>query len=624
MAVVLCPRLLMNLVLAVGLAAGIADWVWHRSAWIATTSGPRKSASSLETVPMMAVSFVSVLHWPHLLALFGLGPNCPDWGIRWKRDPLPAGYRHDDDDGADRARKGALSRGAEQHPRCRKGSRMKMQLKRRSLSGFSAVLAWLVVAATCQAQSVLEYHAGLDRSGNFVVPALTWERARSLRLDPGFQPRFAGHLYAQPLYWQPPGSGSAMLIVATEDDAVYAFDTRSGAELWRRSIGRPVPLATQPCGNIDPLGITGTPAIDAARGTLYLAAMIGDASGAHHRVFALSLTNGAPLPGWPVDIADAVAAQGMHFNTRFQNQRGALAIFDGRVYVPYGGHFGDCGDYRGWVVGVRLNDPRDIVSWSTRGRGGGIWAPGGISSDGQALFVATGNTLDAVAWSDGEAVIRLLPDLRRNDRPQNFFAPSDWRTLDARDADVGGTNPLPLNVPAGRGPETLILALGKDSRAYLLDRNNLGGIGNGLVSETVATRPIRTAPAAYPAADGVFVAFQGQGRHCPTPRRDNNLTVLHIAAGSPPALATSWCGAFIGEGEPIVTTTDGRSNPIVWIAGAEGDERLHGFRGDTGESLFASGGEGEVMSGLRHFQTLLAAGNRLYVGADGRIYAFSF
>jgi len=96
--------------------------------------------------------------------------------------------------------------------------------------------------------------------------------------------------------------------------------------------------------------------------------------------------------------------------------------------------------------------------------------------------------------------------------------------------------------------------------------------------------------------------------------------VLQIRAGPPPSLATAWCGAFRGEGAPIVTTTDGRSNPTVWILGAEGDAKLHGYRGDTGEPLFTS----EAMTGLRHFQTLLAAAGRLYVGADGRLYAFSF
>jgi len=118
----------------------------------------------------------------------------------------------------------------------------------------------------------------------------------------------------------------------------------------------------------------------------------------------------------------------------------------------------------------------------------------------------------------------------------------------------------------------------------------------------------------------MFLAFEGPGAHCPAPRRDNNLTVLQIHAGAPPSLATAWCGALSGEGSPIVTTTDGRSNPIVWILGAQGDERLHGYRGDTGEPLYTS----DPMTGLRHLQTLLAAGDRLYVGADGRLYAFAF
>jgi hypothetical protein len=485
-------------------------------------------------------------------------------------------------------------------------------------------LLGITIGLPAWAQSVLAYHGGPDRSGNFIVPGLTWERTRSVHLDASFQPRTAGHLYAQPLYWQPPGSVSGQLLVATEDDSVYAIDARSGREIWSRSLGRPVALSTQPCGNIDPLGITGTPVIDESARVIYLGAMVADADGPHHRIFALSLEHGAPLPGWPVDVADVLAAQGQRFNTRFQNQRGALAILGGRVFVPFGGHYGDCGDYRGWVVGVALRDPGDVVSWSTRGRGGGIWAPGGIATDGRSLFVATGNTIGVTSWNDGEAVFRLAPDLRRQDQPENFFAPSDWRALDSRDADLGGTNPLPMDIASAGTMQPLVLALGKDARAYLLDRNRLGGIGGSLLSEIVSNYPIRTAPAVYPAGEGVYVAFQGRGAHCPDSRRDDALTVLQIRAGSPPTLVTGWCGAMRGEGSPIVTTTDGRSNPIVWILGAEGDDRLHGYRGDTGEPLFTGGGPQDAMTGLRHFQDLLAAGDRLFVGADGRLYAFAF
>jgi hypothetical protein len=104
-------------------------------------------------------------------------------------------------------------------------------------------------------------------------------------------------------------------------------------------------------------------------------------------------------------------------------------MVDGMLYVPFGGHFGDCGDYHGWVVGVSLSDRGKVISWSTRARGGGIWAPGGISAVGHSLFVATGNTFGASSWSDGEAVFRLAPDLHRSSDKRDYFALPDWRAL---------------------------------------------------------------------------------------------------------------------------------------------------------------------------------------------------
>jgi Tfp pilus tip-associated adhesin PilY1 len=78
-----------------------------------------------------------------------------------------------------------------------------------------------------------------------------------------------------------------------------------------------------------------------------------------------------------------------------------------------------------------------------------------------------------------------------------------------------------------------------------------------------------------------------------------------------------------GRGAPIVTLDDDNSDPIVWMVGAEGDGRLHGFRGDTGAPVFAGGGPNEAMQGLRHFATILATDGRLFVAGDGRIYAFA-
>jgi outer membrane protein assembly factor BamB len=470
---------------------------------------------------------------------------------------------------------------------------------------------------------VLEHHANAERSGLYVVPGLTWEAAAHLQRDPAFHAAVAGPVYAQPLYWPVPGSDHALLLVPTEQNIVYALDSRTGAVTWKTSLGPPVPRSSLPCGNIDPLGITGTPVIDSRREAIYLGAMIADkATGSpKHRIFALSLKDGSVLPGWPLDTEAALKSSGQTFRSDVQNQRGALTITADAVYVPYGGHFGDCGDYHGWVVSVALQPPHTVHSWATGARGGGIWAPGGVSTDGRAVYVATGNTEWALRWSGGEAVIRLGSDLTFSGQSRDFFAPSNWLRLDATDADLGGTNPL--LVKFGGAPEEFMLALGKDGNAYLLDARNLGGIGGNILKKSVSADAIRTSPAYIASDNEALVAFHGQGVDCPR-GSSGDLTVLKIARGSPPQLGIAWCAVAQGQGSPIITTTDGRADPIVWIIGAEGSNRLRGFRADTGAVVFAGGGPAEAMSEVRRFQAPIAVGRRLYVAADREIYAFVF
>ena len=74
----------------------------------------------------------------------------------------------------------------------------------------------------------------------------------------------------QPLYWRAPGSRSAILLLATEDNVVYAIDAGTGNEIWKRSLGRPVARSSLPCGNVDPLGVTDTPVIDESTEAIYL------------------------------------------------------------------------------------------------------------------------------------------------------------------------------------------------------------------------------------------------------------------------------------------------------------------------------------------------------------------
>ena len=470
--------------------------------------------------------------------------------------------------------------------------------------------------------SVTTYHGDAARSGHYVVPGLTWARAATARPVAGFDGRVQGHVYAQPLYWRPPGAAHGRLIVATEDNLVHALDAASGREVWRRSVGQPVPGASLPCGDIDPLGITGTPVIDAAKGTLYVDAMIEGGRGPRHLVFALSLADGSVRPGWPVDVAEGLRARGLGFDPHLQNQRSALTLVGHRLFVPFGGHYGDCRSYHGWVVGLRTDHPGVFGGWRTAARKGGIWAVGGLAFDGHALFAATGNTDGPPRWGGGEAIIRLPPDLLWQPGPETFFAPKNWKELDESDRDLGGTNPLPIDLPAGGPAAALLLGMGKDGNAYLLDRNRPGGIGHALAVRAVAQGQIITAPAAYRVGPEVMVAFQARGIDCPGGARDAGLAALLIAAPTPDGMRVAWCAKLDGRGAPIVTTTDGTAQPVVWVVGAEGDGMLHGFRGDTGAPV--SDGGGTRMEGVRHFATVLAAEGRLYVAGDGRVHAFGF
>jgi hypothetical protein len=404
---------------------------------------------------------------------------------------------------------------------------------------------------------------------------------------------------------------------------VVAADAASGAIVWQRSLGAPAPLRTLPCGNINPLGITGTPVIDSASRTLFLDALTTPDEGRtkKHLIVALSIDDGSTRPGWPVDVSAAVRAGAVRFDSAVQNQRGALALLGGAVYVPYGGHFGDCGAYHGWVVGVPMDNPAASRAWATRARGGGVWAPGGLATDGAALYAATGNTFGASTWADGEAVIRFRPGPTFSGQTADYFAPTDWRELDDTDTDLGGSGPVLIEVPGAR-PASLVVALGKNGDAYLLDRASLGGIGAPLAHRHVSEGSIINAAAAYTTAAGSFIVFRGRGTGCPA-GESGDLIALRVAATAPPRITVAWCAAAGGRGSPMVTTTDGRSEAIVWSVAAEGDNRLRGFDGETGRPVFNGGGPADRMSLVRRFQTPIVAQGRIVVAADDELVAFT-
>jgi len=145
-----------------------------------------------------------------------------------------------------------------------------------------------------------------------------------------------GDVYASPLIV------SGHVLVATENNTVYSLDLFSGAVVWKQHLGDPVDASTLPCGDIQPVtGITGTPAADVIAGRLYVVAFL---RGFHHVLFTLRLVDGSVVTQQMVDPAGSVPS--------VQQERGALAIWSGHVYIPFGGLYGDCGDYHGYVVAV--------------------------------------------------------------------------------------------------------------------------------------------------------------------------------------------------------------------------------------------------------------------------------
>ena len=101
----------------------------------------------------------------------------------------------------------------------------------------ATLMSALVARAAENDATVPTYHADAARSGHYVFPGLTWANAADMRLDAAFDGRVQGNIYAQPLYWRPPGAAGGLVIVATEDNVVAALDAVTGRTVWQRSLG---------------------------------------------------------------------------------------------------------------------------------------------------------------------------------------------------------------------------------------------------------------------------------------------------------------------------------------------------------------------------------------------------
>jgi outer membrane protein assembly factor BamB len=467
--------------------------------------------------------------------------------------------------------------------------------------------------------NVTQYHNHSSRDGLYIDGAFTQSAAANLTRDLNFNGTVVGDVYAQPLYIEGGPSGRARVIAVTESNNVYALDAVDGSIIWWRNVGPPVPAESLNCTKFDVMGITGTPVVDLASRALFLDAMTTPDGGAtkQHLILSLNVDTGDINPGWPVDVETRATYNGINFTAAIQQQRPALAIVGNILYVAYGS-MRDCDHYHGWLVGVPINNPSSVTAWAagaaTGPYRGAIWGVGGVASDGVNPFVTTGNTANTGGnWSGGEAVIRFQPGPIFSHSTTDFWAPTNWQSLDDGDLDLGGSGPLLVDVP-GATPSSLVVALGKDGNAYLLNRGNLGGVTAPVASLHVRNNPIIQAPASYRTNQGTYVAF----RSAP-----NTLFAFHIDETNPPTMTPAWSRDQSGYGSPFVTSTDGTNNMIVWCVGASGDQRLHGYDGDTGVVIYDGGGTNELMAGTHSYSTTgIVARGRIYVGTDNKVYAF--
>ncbi len=436
-------------------------------------------------------------------------------------------------------------------------------------------------ASTTVGASVLEHHLHASRDGAYIDPSMTRAAAAAIHLDTTFVATVDGIIYGHPLYVDGWESGTDAVFVGTDHNHVTALHAATGAVLWDVTLGPQVPLGSLPCGPPYPYyGVFSTPIIDLPSRTLFVESFQTPDGGTtkKHYVYALSIDTGATKIGWPVDVAASVPG----FNAGVQQDRGALALLNGTVYVPYAGLNDDCGAYNGWVVGISTANSASVSAFKTTASKGGIW--GAIAGDGTSLYVATGNAPGGTTpWGDQEAILRLTPEPKFSGATSDYFTPSNWKSLDSGDADLGSSAPILFDMPGTTIPH-LAAAMGKAGVVHLLNRDNLGGVGQGdgvtgegLYSLSVAKGQIKGTAASYASAKGRYLVVRtelgGPITVCPN-GTSGDLLALSVVTAPSPMLVPVWCAQSGGKGSPIATTTDGASNPLVWIVSTGGLEGL--------------------------------------------------
>jgi len=457
-------------------------------------------------------------------------------------------------------------------------------------SGVSQILPYYHVSAVVTGTSIIPksvrststpsdnwptYHRDNLRSGydptlsSFASVNLNWK-----------SPTLDGDVYAEPLVV------GADVVVATEQNSVYELNATNGQIIWHINLGTPVNGGVLPCGDINPSGITSTPAIDVSGGTIYVVAFLSSPS-LHHELFGINLGTGVTKFQLAIDPSGS--------NPTVQQQRGALTLANGYVYVPYGGLDGDCGSYHGWIAATSANGTGQVISYQVpTGNAGAIWGGGdgpAIDSSGNVL-VATGNSFSTTTFDYGDAVLKLSPATSSPISLLDWFAPSNWAQLNQDDLDLGSTEPVVLN-------SNYLFQIGKGGVGYVLNATNLGHVGGQVYSSQVCT-----------SGHGAYGGLAYSSPYLVVPC-DNGVVVLNMNLGPNPSFTVFWRGPNYLAGPPIT------AGNAVWDVDVS-DGLIYAFSLSNGHTIF----QATIGSLPTHFNSLSAGDGQIFVPTTQQILAY--
>ncbi len=416
-----------------------------------------------------------------------------------------------------------------------------------------------------------QYNANAARTGSAtgVPPAGPLSTAWTARLD--------GAVYGQPLVV------GAAVIAATENDSLYALDRVTGRTIWRAHVGTPVPQQDlHGCGDIFPLGITGTPAYDAGTGLIYA---VAEVAGYRHLLVGIDAATGAVRLRRPLERPTAAN------QPAYNQQRPALAIDDGRVYAAFGGLAGDCGPYQGSVVSAPLTGNGPLTSWRTpTSREGAIWGTGGPVAGPTAPCGSPPGTARPARGSryDGsDSVTELTPALQR----VAYFAPSTWAADNDNDLDLGSTQPA-------LAADGAVLVIGKRGTGYLLSAARPGGIGGQLAQQDVCA---------------AFGAAAVSGTVVYEPCVHGGLAAVSVSAAAK-TIKVLWHGPADANGSPVI------GGGAVWVTRySDSGGTLYALNPATGTVEH----QAAIGQGLPHFSSLSLSGGTAYVSTLTGVTAFN-